>query len=231
MSNAARGAPASYDELLEKSKAIQKKADWHLMIGSGLIGTMVLGLFGLPFFAYGLWLIYKAERDGLPVRPYLITFVGCLVLVDGFLNTLGAAIDVLANHSLIVRTFVMGIGLWIDSGYISHFNTLLVGGASAPGEKGWEIANVFVLFPMRVAAAWGFLAMKRWGLQWMMITCWMGVYAWVGYMWNITTYSETRLVDIVFPVYGWWIYNVWYLTPFIVLPFLYTIDPKMLADD
>jgi len=224
------GAPRD-DAPFEKARAIQKRADRHLMIGSALIGTMVLGPFGIPSFVYGLWLLYHAEKEGLPVRPALMTFVGCLVLVDGLMNTFGAAIDVLASHSLLVRTFVMGIGLWIDSGYFWQFNTLAVGGTSAPGEKAWEIANVFVLFPMRTAAAWGFLSMKRWGLQWMMITCWMGVYAWVGYMWNFTTYSQMRLVDIVFPVYGWWLYNLWYLTPFIVLPYLYTIDPKIFAED
>jgi len=231
MSNDTRDVSPGYDVLLERGKAIQKRADLHLMIGCALIGTMVLGLFGLPFFFYGMWLNYKAEREGLPVRPHLMTFVGCLVLVDGFMNALGGMIDVFANHSLIVRTFIMGVGLFMDSGYFWQYNTLLVGGASAPGEKAWEIANGFVLFPMRIGAAWGFLNMKRWGFQWMIVSCWMGVFAWVGYMWNFTTYSEMRLVDIIFPVYGWWLYNIWYVTPFIVLPFLYTINREMFTDD
>ena len=161
-----------YDELIESAAEIQKRADRYLIIGSALIGTMVLGLFGLPFFLYGLWLLYKAEQDGLPVRPALMTFVGYLVLVDGAMNTLGAMIDVLANHSLIVRTFIMGTGLVFDAGYFWQYNTLLVGGASAPGEKAWEVANGVVLFPMRIVAAYGFLHMKRWGLQWMVVTAW-----------------------------------------------------------
>ena len=89
--------------------------DRHLVVGSVLIGTMLLGLFGLPFFLYGLWLLYKAEREGLPVRPALMTFIGYLVLVDGAMNTLGGMIDALANHSLIVRTFIMGTGLVFDA--------------------------------------------------------------------------------------------------------------------
>ena len=104
MSSPAGGAAPSYDEQLERARAIQRRADRNLIIGTGLIGTMILGLFGLPFFIYGLWQLYKAEREGLPVRPVMMTFVGYLVLVDGAMNTLGAMIDVLANHSLIVRT-------------------------------------------------------------------------------------------------------------------------------
>ena len=95
---------------------------------------MILGLFGLPFFLYGLWQLYEGEREGLPVRPALMTFVGYLVLVDGAMNTLGAMIDALANHSLIVRTFIMGTGLVFDAGYFWQYSTLLVGGTSAPGE-------------------------------------------------------------------------------------------------
>jgi len=224
-------AAPGYDALLGRAADVQKRADRHLIIGSVLIGTMLLGLFGLPFFLYGLWLLYKAEREGLPVRPTIMTFLGYLVLVDGAMNTLGAMIDVLANHSLIVRTFIMGTGLVFDAGYFWQYNTLLLGGASAPGEKAFEVANGVVLFPMRIVAAWGFLNMKRWGLQWMVITCWMGVYAWVAYMWNITTYSEMRFTDVLAPVWGWWLYNIWYVTPFIVMPYLYTINREMFTDD
>ena len=83
---------ASYDEALARSATIQKRADKFILIGGGLIGTTVLGLLGLPFFLYGLWLIKQAEDEGLPVRPYLMTFIGALVLVDGFLNTLGTEV-------------------------------------------------------------------------------------------------------------------------------------------
>ena len=115
---------ASYDEALERSATIQKRADKFILIGGGLIGTTVLGLLGLPFFLYGLWLIKQAEDEGLPVRPYLMPFIGALVLVDGFLNTLGTMIDVFANHSLIIRVFEMGWGLLLDAGYAWQFNSI-----------------------------------------------------------------------------------------------------------
>jgi len=225
------GASLTYDEAVETAARVQKRADMFILVGGALIGTTILGLLGLPFFIYGLWQIKKAEDAGLPIRPYLMTFVGALVLVDGFLNTLGFMIDVFANRSLVVRVFEMGWGLMLDGGYAWQFNSLWFGGTAAPGEKGWEIANVFVLFPMRVVAAWGFLRMKRWGLQWLVMSSWMGVFAWVGYCFNMTTYWQMRFSDVAWPVYGWWIYNIWYITPFIVLPYVYTLNREMFTDD
>jgi hypothetical protein len=147
-----------------------------------------------------------------------MTFVGYLVLVDGAMNTLGAMIDVLANHSLIVRTFIMGTGLVFDAGYFWQYNTLLVGVASAPGEKAWEVANGVVLFPMRIVAAWlpqhealGPAVDGRDVLD--------GGLRLRGYMWNLTTYAEMRFTDVLAPVWGWWLYNIWYVTPFIVIRF------------
>ena len=67
MSSPAGGAAPSYDEQIERARAIQRRADRNLIIGTGLIRTMILGLFGLPFFIYGLWQLYKASPGG-PAR-------------------------------------------------------------------------------------------------------------------------------------------------------------------
>jgi len=224
-------AALSYDALLETAKQVQKGADRNLIIGCVLMGTQVLGPIGLPFFIHGLWKIYKAEQAGLPVRPVMVTFIGYLALLDGSSNVFAAMIDVLANHSLIGRVFLMGVGSMMDAGYFWQYNTLLVGGASVPGEKAFTVATGVVMCPARMVGAWGLLKMKRWGLQWMVITSWMGVYAWVAYMWNFTTYAEMRLTDVLGPVWFWWAYNIWYMTPFIIIPYLYTVNREMFADD
>ena len=62
--------PLTYDEMLERSAGIQKRADIYILVGGGLIGTTVFGLVGLPFFLYGLWQIKRAEDEGLPIRPF-----------------------------------------------------------------------------------------------------------------------------------------------------------------
>jgi hypothetical protein len=76
-------------------------------------------------------------------------------------------------------------------------------GPSGKGEKGWEIGLIFTVFTMRIATAIGFLQMKRWGHQWMVITCWMGVVIWIGYVFNMTVYADVRFAGVVLPVIGW----------------------------
>lgn len=221
----------SYEEALDYSQAYQKRADMYLLIGAGLIGTAVLGLFGLPIFLYALWLFKKGEDQGLATRPFMMTCIGAITLVDAFLNSIGTIGDVLGHHTLLIRIGEMGWGTLVDTGYIWRFNDLWMGGTSTPGEKCWNFVNVLVLFPMRVVAAWGFLQGKRWGLQWMIITCWICCYAWVGYLCNLTIYWESRFPDAAAPVWGWWLYDFVYFTPFITLPYFYTINKELFTDD
>ena len=44
--------------------AAQRQADKWLISGSLLIGTAALGVFGLPLFLRGVWLLRKAQREG-----------------------------------------------------------------------------------------------------------------------------------------------------------------------
>jgi hypothetical protein len=52
-----------------------------------------------------------------------------------------------------------------DAGYFWHYNELWLGGAAGPGEKALEVGLILTVFTMRIAAAIGFLQMKRWGHQ------------------------------------------------------------------
>ena len=75
--DAARHSSGSgLDEHLEASQRAQRQADKWLISGSLLIGTAALGIFGLPLFLRGVWLLRKAQRDGLTVRPMLVTLIG-----------------------------------------------------------------------------------------------------------------------------------------------------------
>lgn len=74
--------------------------------------------------------------------------------------------------------------------------------------KAWVLVCVLIAFPMRMAAAIGFLQMKRWGHQWMIVTCWFGVVVWTGYIFNMTLYADVRYAAVGLPVLAWWAYNV-----------------------
>ena len=156
------------------------------------------------------------------VRPVIVTLIGYLVIIDSALNSLGWMMDLVANHTLINRILTAGWGAVFDGGYFWHYNELWVGGAGAPGEKAWEISLILVVFCGRLAAGIGLLQMKRWGQQWLIMFCWMGLIVWIGYNLNMTIYGDVRFANITFPVWGWWLYDIFYITPFLALPYLHT---------
>ncbi|MEV5652623.1 hypothetical protein AB0L57_30615 [Nocardia sp. NPDC052254] len=225
--SAGAGAQDQHDEI---SRTAQRRADYWLTAGTALMGTFILGIIGLPIFLRGVWLQRRAQRAGLSVRPIIVTLIGYLVILDAFLNSIGWVLDLFASHTLITRVFFTAWGNFVDNGYFWHYNELWIGGSSAPGEKGWEIALICVVFPMRVAAAIAFLQMKRWGHQWLTVTCWFGVVIWVGYVANMTMYADIRFDGTVLPVLGWWLYDIFYITPFLAIPYLHTVNREIFSD-
>ena len=220
----------TYDEHEEESRKAQRKSDLWMIAGTAFMGTYLLGLIGLPLFLYGMYLSRKAQQEGLTVRPLLVTLIGYLVILDAFINSIGWGLDLMANHSLLNRVFFTAWGNYADNGYFWEYNSLFIGGTSAPGEKGWEIACIFVVFPMRIAAGIAFLQMKRWGHQWLIVTCWMGVVIWVGYVVNMTMYADIRFDGTILPVVGWWAFDIFYITPFLAIPYLHTVNREIFAD-
>ena len=224
------GGSLTHDEHLEESRLAQRLADRWLIAGALLMGTMVLGIIGLPIFLRGVWLQRNAQRSGLSVRPIIVTLIGYLVILDAGLNSLGWALDLIGNHTLIDRVVLTAWGNFFDAGYFWHYNELWVGGAGAPGEKAWEVALILTVFTMRIAAAIGFLQMKRWGHQWLIVTCWFGVVIWIGYTFNMTMYADVRYAGVVLPVIGWWLYDIFYITPFLAIPYLHTVNREIFSD-
>ncbi|AXQ30058.1 hypothetical protein D0B54_15880 [Solimonas sp. K1W22B-7] len=224
------GSFGNYDSHQSDSAAAQLRADKWMISGTILMGTAVLGIFGLPMFLWGLHLQIQAAKAGLSVRPVIVTLIGYLVIIDSALNSMGWTLDLFAHHTLINRVLTTGWGALVDGGYFWHYNELWIGGSGAPGEKAWEIALIPVLFCARLAAAIGLLQMKRWGQQWLIVTCWMGVIVWTGYNTNMTIFADVRYAGVVFPVWGWWIYDIWYITPFLSLPYLHTVNREIFSE-
>jgi hypothetical protein len=228
--NPTADGPLDLDDHADLSREEQRRADRWLIAGTILMGTAILGIFGLPLFLRGLFLQRRAQQAGLAVRPIIVTLIGYMVMLDGALNTFGWAVDLFASHTYVSRIFLPTWGNMFDGGYFWHYNDLAVGGAGAPGEKAWEVLGIFVVFPMRIAAAIGFLQMKRWGHQWMVVTCWTGLLMWMGYVANMTVYADIRFSGVAFPVLGWWLYDIFYITPFVAIPFLHTVNREIFSD-
>jgi hypothetical protein len=68
---------------LELSRLAQRRADKWLISGSFLIGTAAPGIFGLPLFLRGVWLLRRALRDGLAVCAD-VRFAGVVFPVVGW---------------------------------------------------------------------------------------------------------------------------------------------------
>ena len=228
--NTLRAGNTAYDDHQQRSREVQWQADKWMMAGAAFMGTAIFGLIGLPLFFRGLVLQIRAQKAGLSVRPTIVTLIGYLVFIDAALNSFGWALDLVANHTLLARVFLMSWGNLFDAGYFWHYNELWIGGATAPGEKAWEIGLLPIVFCMRMAAAIGFLQMKRWGHQWLIVTCWFGVVIWCGYVANMTLYADVRYAGVVFPVIGWWLYDIFYITPFLAIPYLHTVNREIFAD-
>src|SRR6201990_2908624 len=93
----ATGIGAGLADHTEQSRRAQRQASKWLISGSILIGTAALGIFGLPLFLRGVWLLRRAQRAGLSVRPMIVTLIGYLVIIDAAINTVGWALDLVAN--------------------------------------------------------------------------------------------------------------------------------------
>lgn len=230
ITNTSSGSFGNYDAHQSDSAAAQLRADKWMITGTILMGTAVLGLFGLPLFLRGLKLQIDAAKAGLSMRPTIVTLIGYLVIIDSALNSMGWTLDLFAHHTLVNRVLTTGWGAMFDGGYFWHYNELWLGGAGAPGEKAWEITLIPVLFCARMAAAIGLLQMKRWGQQWLIVTCWMGVIVWTGYNTNMTIFADVRYSGVTFPVWGWWLYDIWYITPFLSLPYLHTVNREIFSE-
>jgi hypothetical protein len=228
--NTLSGSNNAYDAHHDISRQAQRRADKWMIAGTFFMGTAILGLIGLPLFIRGMLLQISAQKKGLSVRPTIVTLIGYLVIIDAALNSFGWALDMIANHTLLARVFLMAWGNLFDAGYFWHYNELWIGGATAPGEKSWEIALLPIVFSMRLAAGIGFLQMKRWGQQWLVVTCWFGIVAWAGYIANMTIFADVRYTGVVFPVIGWWLYDIFYITPFLAIPYLHSVNREIFSD-
>ena len=106
----------SLEDHHQESRLAQRRADKWMIVGAALMGMWAPGLIGFPIFMRGVWLQRQALRAGLSVRPMIVTLIGYLVLIDGALNSLGWALDLVANHTLINRVLMIGWGHMFDAG-------------------------------------------------------------------------------------------------------------------
>lgn len=202
-----------------------ERADRWLLAGSLFCGSIILAPVGLGMLLAGIIKLQRARQLGW-VRPLAVTLIAIFSLVDGGINWLGWSLDVFAHDTHVLRVMGTGFGKMIDGGYYWNYNSTHIGGIYDSGEKAMALFSVLCIFPARAAATWAFLKLKRWGLRWMIITGWAYVFLWVGYLPNLMMNFPHRFGISLYGVTGWWVFDIFYMTPFIQLPWLYALDKR-----
>jgi len=186
----------------------------------------MLGPLGLILIAVGLVRLRRARRLGEWVRPTAVTVFGMFALVDASINFVGWSLDMLAHDTHMLQTMSSGFGRMIDGGYYYHYNSTWLGGVSDRAEKSFAMFAVFMIFPARIVSAWAFIKLRRWGYRWMIITGWAYVFLWTGYLSNLLLNFPDRFGNSLYGVTGWWIFDIFYMTPFLTLPWLYALNRR-----
>jgi hypothetical protein len=205
-----------------------KRGDRWYLAGCLICGTWILGPLGAVVLLYGLYLMRKADKAGVRLRPWAITLVGGFIMVDTSVNMIAWGFDLLPAHDTTLgRSLWIDYGLMVDGAYIFDYNTLALGGVADHGEKSVQIAMVLMSMPIKLAATWGFMKMKRWGLHWMIISYWMYFLIWMIYLPNMLMDFDLRNGASEYGVIGFWLLvNIPFLGPLVLLPYLHTINTR-----
>jgi hypothetical protein len=202
------------------------RADRFLLAGVLCCGAVALAPIGLVLIAYSLVLLRRARQSGEFVRPMAVTIFGLFAMVDACINFIGWSMDIFSHNTRILSTMSIGFGQMIDGGYYYHYNDSWLGGVFDDGEKSMAAFAVFMIFPARIVCAWAFIKLYRWGFRWMILTSWAYVFLWTGYLANLLQNFPHRFGNSLYGVTGWWIFDIFYMTPFLSLPWLYALDRR-----
>ena len=220
-------APAAAPESVPATPARWLEPDdGLLLVGLVLCGTMLTGPFGAIPLGIALHRCFRRAQLGTALRPLSVTIVGAFCFIDGCINFIPWSLDLLASHTVIGHTFMTGYGRLFDGAYFLGYNHGALGGSANTTEKMWSLLAVAILMPMRMVAAWAFIQMRRWGLHFMRVTGWLYLMLWVGYTAAMSLDYQQRLGASIYHVPGWWIYNLFYLSPVFAIPYLYTVDER-----
>jgi hypothetical protein len=225
------GSPGRPPTPASAADELAKRGDKLFFAGCLICGTWVGGPIGAPMLVYAMYLMRKAEKAGAQIRPWAITIIGGLLLVDGSVNFMAWSLDMIAHNTAIGRTIWIDYGRMVDGGYANFYNTGPVGGVSVTAEKGVQFASCFLVMPMKIAAAWYLLRMKRFGLQWSIIANWLYFCLWAVYVVAMSLEFPVRFGSSEFGVLGFWLIGgIPFTGPVVILPFLHTVNKQLFTD-
>ncbi len=207
------------------------RADRILLVGVALLGTVIAGPLGIPVIIAAMVAMNRLAKDRKLVRPWSITLVAILALLDASPNFFGWGLDLFFGHDTPIGSSLMtGWGKIAEGSNYIGYNSKPLGGIANPAVKTIEVWGVLVMYPLRMAAAWGLLRMKRWGLQAMIYTAFLQMAFWIGYvtLYSIQFHDEAG-ASLLGPT-GFWMISLPMSSCFVSLPLLLGIDRRRLSD-
>jgi hypothetical protein len=211
---------------------LARKGNFLFVAGCLICGTWVLGPLGAALIIWGLLVLRRAKQQGEKVAPWTVILIGGFILVDTSVNFFAWGLDLLPAHDTLVgRALWHDYGRLVDGGYMFFYNTKSIGGVGDSGEKSVQVGMVLMAMPIKMAGAWGFMKMKRWGLQWTLIAYWMYFTCWMIYATNMLLDFPLRFGPSSYGVVGFWLLvNVPFLGPILLLPYLHTARRDLWTD-
>jgi hypothetical protein len=211
---------------------LMQKADRYLFVTIVLGGSWAFGLFAIPFAVLTWIYMNRAQKAGQLTRPWAVTIIGAFVLIDSSINFFGWGTDLFWSHNTgLMQTLWPGYGKLVDGAYYIDYNSGPFGGLSNYSEKTLEFMGVLVMYPMRIASCWAFIKMKRWGLQGMIITSYIYIAFWVAYLADLYQDFPARMGASDWGNLGIWFILLVYATPVLIMPYLYTVNRELFADE
>ena len=221
---------ATAESETDEADTTQRDADRSLVIACILTGTMVLSPVAIPFFVRSYRQLREAERRGTLSRPWAITVAGAFSLVEAIVAIVPWSTMLFSHDSVLMTTIWNGYGQLADGAYYIDWNSTALGGTPVVSEYtlavGWTL---FVAAP-RVGASWYFLKMERVGLQWMIITSYVGVAVWVTYAVQAIMPWNQRIGASEFGIVAWVLFNLTSISGFVLLPFLHNLNKERFAN-
>ena len=215
----------------ETENALMKRADRFLIAGICIAGTWAFGPLSIPFLIIAFKLMNQAQREGKLTRPWAVTILASWCLIDASINFIFWGTDLfMAHDTTLLKTLWSGYAKLFDGAYYIDYNSTALGGTANVSEKAMEFMGVLFVLPMRMVAAWGFLKMKRWGLQAMVMTSYMWLALWMTYIFQMYLAFNARQGASLFGVTGQWALFIPFATPFVILPYLYTINREQFTE-
>jgi hypothetical protein len=213
----------------DATKRLAEKGDKWFFVGCLICGTWVFGPIGAPIMVAGMLMLRRAEKAGAVTRPWVVTILGGLMLLDASGNMLLWGTDLFWTHDTVLgRSLWIDYGRALDGGYAINYDHGALGGVSLASEKFGEFAFVLFIMPIKIVASWGFMKMKRWGLQWCIIANWLYLAIWIGYVVQQSMEFPLRFGTSQLGVTGMWAFAlIPFMGPLVLLPYLHTMNKEL----